>query len=63
VTIPWEEHRLVRGFLVSNMWKIHVKVVSVHMVPPQAAQMKMWRKLADLSVKILEVPFWRLLAG
>jgi hypothetical protein len=45
------------------MGKIWLKIVSVQIVLPQVAQIKMWRNFAKSSMKTYEVPFKRLLAG
>jgi hypothetical protein len=42
ITITWREHRLLSGFLDSNVGKLRLKIVSVQVVPPQVAQMKTW---------------------
>jgi hypothetical protein len=37
--------------------KLQLKIVSIQVIPPQVAQMKMWKKFAKPSVKTEEVPF------
>jgi hypothetical protein len=37
---PREVHRLLSGFLHSDMGKLRLKIVSVQVVPLQVAQMK-----------------------
>jgi hypothetical protein len=41
VTVLKEEHRLLSGFLNSNMGKIWFKIVSIQVSTPHVAQMKM----------------------
>jgi hypothetical protein len=40
-----------------------LKIVSIQIVPPQAAQTETWMKSVKLSTKNNEVPFWRSLAS
>jgi len=47
---------LLNGFLNSS-WGNWLKIVSVEVIPPQVAQMKMCTKFAKESVKTTKVPF------
>jgi hypothetical protein len=40
VPVPWGEHRLLNGFVNSNMWKYQLKIVCIQVVPPQVTQTK-----------------------
>jgi hypothetical protein len=42
--MPWEKHKLLSGFLNSKVGKCQLKIVSAQAVPPQTAQMNMWRQ-------------------
>jgi hypothetical protein len=57
------EHKLLRGSLYSNVGKLRSKILSVQVVPRQAAQTKTWRMFAKSSMKTDETPLRRLLAG
>jgi hypothetical protein len=42
--MPWGEHRLMNGFLDSDVgW---LRIVSIQVYLPQVAQTKTWRKFA-----------------
>jgi hypothetical protein len=53
---------LLSDFLTSNLGELHLKIVSIQVIPPHAAQTKMWREFAELPLKNNEVPFWGSLA-
>jgi hypothetical protein len=49
VTILWGVHKILSGFLDSNVGKIQLKIVSIQDIPPQVAQTKMWNKFEKSS--------------
>jgi hypothetical protein len=58
ITMPWGEHRLVMGFLFSNLVELRFKIAKDQVVSPWVAQMETQRKFAKSSMKTDRVPFW-----
>jgi hypothetical protein len=57
VTVPCGENGLLIGFLSSYVRKLQLKFVTIQVVRPMAAQMKMQARLARVLTKAEEVPF------
>jgi hypothetical protein len=53
---------LLSGFLTSNLGELQLKMGNIQVIPSHAVQTEMWRKLAELSLKNNDVPFWGSLA-
>jgi len=49
---------LLGGFLTSNLGELQLKIARIQVIPSHAAQIKMWRKLAELPLKNNNIPFW-----
>jgi hypothetical protein len=60
VTVFVGEHRLLIGFLNSNLTKLKLKIMSITLFCYKDTHMTMWRKFQRLLTKTEEEPFWRL---
>jgi hypothetical protein len=45
-----EEHRVLGGFLCSNMEKLQLRILGIQVISPKATQRKTWREFAKLSM-------------